>query len=628
MGKYRLLIVLLLSALGVALFLQCISSPVAATTNMSQGARGADLPPRHPLDVSKTAPLCVIPGEHFTYQIQYQNQLLDQTFRDVIVTETLPAYVSYAGGAEWACSGQVCTHTIAEVVPGDGGTIRLPVLLEATFPYSNQTHIVNTVSTQYSMYHLSTPVGADVDLLVDKDPYVENISVAAGDLITYTLTYHNAGTVLAENVVLTETLPAHTSLVSTGWTHAGDNVYTFDLGSLSAGQGGNTQFVVRVAESLPSMLTDIINQVAIGSASRECDRSNNQVTMRTPTVHAPDMRLYVSNRDSHTIDIYDTKTYTHLGSFSAGYHPFGMTEDDGILYVVANTAPDTTLSKLVMFDMSTHQTMKDVVVGYGALHVAVLGDYVYVTNHNEGYGLTILDKQGTIQARYINFGFFGIDDDPTRGRVYATKLYMGGVGIWTITPNDGDFQRVLSVKTEPLAPHSLIYHPVTDRVYVAFGMANEVHVYDPDDFTLLGQYRTETQDPAMPGHGGHGLSALGPCIYVSNYLSRSVSILDEGGCIPASTGASSSASNVVYLPYIARGGLQVHPMAAAEPALLPAIPVNGHPKGIASGAGKIFVTLADEDRIAVINRATLTVTHEIETVGDYPHFAILVPDVP
>ncbi|HNT74574.1 MAG TPA: hypothetical protein PKH77_06110 [Anaerolineae bacterium] len=612
-------------------FSQGTPPSVAANANVPlhfESDPAADLPPRYVLEVRKTAPLCVMPGRPFTYQIQYQNNLTDQTFYNVVVTDTLPAYVSYTGGAGWVCAAQVCTYQIAEIPPGAGGAVDLPVSLSATFPYPAQTSLRNVVRTRYSFFSLLTTVGAGFDLAVEMRSHGAG-RLAAGDLVTYTITYSNVGTALAEDVVLTETLPAYTVLVSAGWQAVGGQVYTLALGDVPAGYTGNVQVVVRLAASLPPALTEIVNQVDIGGAGLECDLTHNRAIERTPIHYVTGTQLYVSNLDSNTIDIYDAQTYAYMGSFAAGYHPFGMAADGGLLYVLANTAPDATASKLLMVDLSTRQILTEVVVGFGAIHVAVLEDHLYVTNNNNGDGITILDKRGNIKDRFLQFGFFGIDSDPGRRRVYVAKLYMGGEGLWTITPTGGGFQWEFRLKTKPLAPHSLLYHPDTDRIYVAFGMDSELHVYDPDTFALLGRYATEIQDPAMPGHGGHGLAAVGMRIYVSNYLGRSVSVLDESGRLLSDPGAKGDALWTIRLPLVVCANGPAPLVSRATAALaLPAIPVNGHPKGIAANASRVFVTLPNENRIAVIDPATLAVVHEIPTVGRYPHFALLVEGTP
>jgi uncharacterized repeat protein (TIGR01451 family) len=61
-----------------------------------------------------------------------------------------------------------------------------------------------------------------------------------GGLMTYTLTYGNAGHMHAQDVVITTTLPADTTYEGYGWTPSGQRGYTYTLGSLSAGDTDNT----------------------------------------------------------------------------------------------------------------------------------------------------------------------------------------------------------------------------------------------------------------------------------------------------------------------------------------------------------------------------------------------------
>ena len=63
--------------------------------------------------------------------------------------------------------------------------------------------------------------------------------------LTYTLSYANSGTGIADNAVITDPIPAGTAFVSAtgGGTLAGGNV-TWNLGNLAAGAAGNVSFVV------------------------------------------------------------------------------------------------------------------------------------------------------------------------------------------------------------------------------------------------------------------------------------------------------------------------------------------------------------------------------------------------
>ena len=106
-----------------------------------------------------------------------------------------------------------------------------------------------------------------------------------GELITYTLAYTNVGTVAAQQVVITETVPLHTSFIVTpstpGWacpagTSAGSVCY-FVVGQVEPGRGDVVRYVVRLAQQLPPN-TPINNAALIRSATGELEprRENNR----------------------------------------------------------------------------------------------------------------------------------------------------------------------------------------------------------------------------------------------------------------------------------------------------------------------------------------------------------------
>src|SRR5262245_12297906 len=75
--------------------------------------------------------------------------------------------------------------------------------------------------------------------------------VNAGSNITYTLSYSNTGNMNATGVVITDTIPANTSLVSaTGGGTLAAGVVTWNIGNVSAGVSSSVQLVVQVASPL------------------------------------------------------------------------------------------------------------------------------------------------------------------------------------------------------------------------------------------------------------------------------------------------------------------------------------------------------------------------------------------
>jgi len=107
-------------------------------------------------------------------------------------------------------------------------------------------------------------------------------TVAPGSLLTYTLTFSNAGDVPAENVVITDTLPASITVQSV--SSGGDVVITrtlsnqtfevFDVSKVSPGQGGVITITARLGSSLGAGDT-ITNTATITSTTAETNTGNN-----------------------------------------------------------------------------------------------------------------------------------------------------------------------------------------------------------------------------------------------------------------------------------------------------------------------------------------------------------------
>jgi len=191
------------------------------------------------------------------------------------------------------------------------------------------------------------------------------------------------------------------------------------------------------------------------------------------------------------------------------------------------------------------------------------------------------------------------------------------VGIWRLTPSSPTWQLDYVYPTDEV-PRSILYHPTTDRVYAAFGWIDEVWAFDPSDWALLERIPTGHQDAAYPGYGAHGLAALGQCIFVSNYISESVTAVVDGSCVETlGTGPATppAGPHRVYLPMVGKH-------LTSERRIV-AIPLSGRPEGMTGSGSLLFVTLSSEDRVAIINTKTLTVVGQITIPGSCPHTAIL-----
>jgi len=619
-----------------------------------------DTPVRpRPLQVGKRAEPCIAPGDEFEYSITYTNTTTHTTFSNVAITDTLDPYVSYVGGPAdgWTCAAQVCTQTIPTIPPATRGTLRLPVQLSATFPYTHRTSFTNVVEIEWgNRFTLTTSIDLGPDLSVVKNDNVGPLPVAQqtrwraldrrlrplrlfsplqvaqhrefvrpGERITYTILYVNDGFGAAVGVVLTEILPEYTTYVGSGWTHAGGRRYTMNVGDLAPGQGGEVQFIVQVDDPFPPGVDRVINRVDIGGETPECDETNNWSTDDTP-VHT-DLRLYVANRNTGTLDVFNTTDFGYLRTIAAGANPFGMATDGNLLFVTDFDEPALQGSLYVV------DTLSDTVVGSTAglgahpAHVAVLDDHVFVASHSGQPPITIASTESPwdVVAQPLldrpltyEFGLFGATADEERGYIYFTKPDFGSMGIWRLDPVSPTWSLEYVYPVDE-APRSILYHEPADRVYAVFGFEDELWVFDPEGWELEEQIPTGHQDSNYPGYSGHGLAAQGQCVFVSNYRDESVTAVVDGSCVERPESGSAPAPPAgphrVYLPLVGRN--------FAPGRRVVTIPLSGRPQGMTAAGNLLFVTLPREDRVAIIDTETLTVIREIETEGDYPHTVIL-----
>jgi uncharacterized repeat protein (TIGR01451 family) len=131
--------------------------------------------------------------------------------------------------------------------------------------------------------------------------------VTAGTMLTYTVTVTNDGPADADNVVVSDSLPAGVTLVSTtGCSEDPGGVPTCSLGSLTAGSSG--QYTVAVTVD-PGTLGEIINSVAASSDAADSNLSNNSADEGTTVNSSAELAIVMSD-SSDPVLAGDTLTYT------------------------------------------------------------------------------------------------------------------------------------------------------------------------------------------------------------------------------------------------------------------------------------------------------------------------------
>ncbi|NBC19098.1 MAG: DUF11 domain-containing protein [Bacteroidetes bacterium] len=165
-----------------------------------------------------------------------------------------------------------------------------------------------------------------------------------GALLTYTLTYTNAGPD-APDVRITETVPEHTrfeAAASTGgWQAEGDGRYGLALGAVPSEVQGQVTFAVTVADPLPEAASEIVNTASIvwhqedGVPGPDLTPSNNTADATTPVVRPgrADVSLALrAGASSATVgdEIEVTLTLDNAGPDAADSVVVRLTVDDAL----------------------------------------------------------------------------------------------------------------------------------------------------------------------------------------------------------------------------------------------------------------------------------------------------------
>ncbi|WP_333657350.1 isopeptide-forming domain-containing fimbrial protein, partial [Anaerolinea sp.] len=268
------------------------------------------------LQISKSdGDVSTTPGGTVTYTLSYSNTG-NGVATGVVVSETVPDHTTFVGPAGWTClpdnnAGSVCTYNLGTLNPGVSGTLTVQVQVVNPLP-AGVTQIQNVVYIADDGTHGNdptpgnntgsdeTPVEAAPDLTVSKTD--GGVTATPGDVVAYTLSYANVGNQAATNVVLTETVPAHSvfnaGASTVGWTCVPDNnagsTCTLSLGTLAGGASGTAVFAVTVDNPLPAGVTQIANTVVIsddGANGADPTPGNNTGSDETPVDAAPDLTV-------------------------------------------------------------------------------------------------------------------------------------------------------------------------------------------------------------------------------------------------------------------------------------------------------------------------------------------------
>ncbi len=252
----------------------------------------------------------VVAGTDLTYTLVVTNDgPSDAT--GVVATDPLPAGTSFVsadnGGVEAA--GTV-TWALGGLANGDSITLHVTVHVDEarTAGLSNTAAVTADQVDQDPSDDSATETTAvdeQADLSISKSDSAD--PALAGDDLTYTLVVTNDGPSDATNVVVTDPLPAGTSLVSAdnGGVEAGGTV-TWNLGTVADGAGASLHVTVHVLEG---RIADLSNTASVAGDDADPDATNDSATEATAVDAQADLSLSKSD-DADPVVAGTDLTYT------------------------------------------------------------------------------------------------------------------------------------------------------------------------------------------------------------------------------------------------------------------------------------------------------------------------------
>ncbi len=218
------------------------SAPVQACANVTVYQVIPPVIEKHP---SKDE---LIPGETFTYTLEYENPN-EINLTGAIIDDTIPAGLDFVNATgDWVIDGSRVTWWIDNVGPGGQGFVTLTVKVSDDTPAGVITNCALFLTNQYPIVEdcVNVTVFGCVPA-VELEKTSSQPEVAPGESFVYTIEYENSCCANLTGVVVSDHLPAEVVFVSAthGGIYDGNNV-TWTIGNVPACAEGDLEIIVQV----------------------------------------------------------------------------------------------------------------------------------------------------------------------------------------------------------------------------------------------------------------------------------------------------------------------------------------------------------------------------------------------
>ncbi len=275
-------------------------------------------------------------GNTITYQLLYTN-IGTGLATQVTIADALPAGVTYVANSATSTPnigqptvvGSNLTWNLTSLAPGAAGTITFQVKLTqyaACTPYTNISTIaaINEPSTLLANNTSSatfTTICPQPDVITTKSVTAISGSYMPGNEVEYTLTYSNIGNVVANGVIVTDTLPSQVAYVTTVssnpnignpviTTVSGFQTLTWTIGTLAPGASGQIKIRAKININVATCTNvQINNKFTIFASNEATTLLGNNTSYASFPIQCIDLRS-TKVVDKPTVVSGDIVTYT------------------------------------------------------------------------------------------------------------------------------------------------------------------------------------------------------------------------------------------------------------------------------------------------------------------------------
>jgi large repetitive protein len=269
----------------------CASAP-ALNRTCDEEATPTTGSPRLTFQKVLTSPVTPGPGSILLYTLTVRNDG-DQDAAGIELVEQIPPHTTFLASQStpgWLCSpdiqpGSTCSLSVASLNVGESRSATFALQLPSPLPAGLET-VANTacalLGSQNPCSTHTTPISGSPEIHVQKT--YDGPPLAPGALLVFHLAVSNVGDQNAIDLVVTETVPAHSTPSlpdsSPGWTCSATtpgSACAFHLTALNVGSVADIAFAVRADNPLPQGLTSLANSACVSLADQSgstCDEAS------------------------------------------------------------------------------------------------------------------------------------------------------------------------------------------------------------------------------------------------------------------------------------------------------------------------------------------------------------------